>query len=260
MSSANKGIVVPNSNGLPTGERLSSRWSFNVANALIEWDWSASPDPRTLGSVRDIPRARAGHSHAPAWAYSVTVGRQLRVESGLEHDLVRELDRQPGVAWLVPQPMRLEWARGSRQRPAEHTPDLLVQAPSGEVTVWDARPPEEQDEDFRTAAARTREACESMGWRYQVFSGLSQQRRMNLLWLGGFRRSMPWYRPALELLRAESRGNCTIADVHRLDGGRGHVLSAMWHGIWTGSIGCDLDVPLTTLAQLDVGSDEKVGQ
>ena len=52
------------------------------------------------------PKAKAKSKHVPVYAYAVTIRRHLHLESGLEHDLVRELDRQPDVTWLVAQPCK----------------------------------------------------------------------------------------------------------------------------------------------------------
>ena len=69
-------------------------------------------------------KARSGH--IPVYAFSVTTGGHLRLESGLEHDLVRELDRHLDVNWLVAQPCLLRLAARRRGRRLEHTPDPLA--------------------------------------------------------------------------------------------------------------------------------------
>jgi len=43
-------------------------------------------------SIR-TPRSTEKSRHIPVQAWSVTLGAPIRVESGVEHDLVRELDR-----------------------------------------------------------------------------------------------------------------------------------------------------------------------
>jgi len=46
---------------------------------------------------------------------------------------------------------------------------------------------------------------------------------------------------SLRLIHEYLEGDGTIGDVLGLDAGGGHVTSAMWHGIWSGQIECDLD-------------------
>ena len=104
------------------------------------------------------------------------------------------------------------------------------------------------------------EACAEVGWHHEVFSGWSRVRRVNLMWIHGFRRPMPWYPGSLRLLHEYLEGAGTVADVLDLDAGGGHVVSAMWHGIWSGQIDCDLDslitrtIPLVIHQPADVSS------
>jgi len=246
---------VPDSSCGSLGERPPAGWSFNIDGVLTEWDWAVAPDPYAMGSTRQIRRARARQSYAPAWAFSVTTGTQLRLESGLEHDLVRELDRQPQVRWLVSQPACLEWPRSPSRRATKHTPDLLSLDADGAVTVWDVRPREKQDEEFVLVSELTRAACADVGWRYEVFSEIPPVRRSNLLWLSGFRRPMPWHASSLAVIRDSLSGEGTLADVQHLDDGAGHILSAMWHGIWSGLLDCDLDEPFTGTTRLTVSGE-----
>ena len=79
--------------------------------------------------------------------------------------LVRRVDRDPSVVWIVPQPFRLAWAEPKVGR---HTPDLLTVHSDGGVTVWDARGADDQGSKFRAKAAITASECEAVGWRYEV--------------------------------------------------------------------------------------------
>jgi hypothetical protein len=75
------------------------------------------------------------------------------LESGLDHDLLRKCDRDPNVRCVVSQPFRLSWAQPT---PGRHTPDLLIVSVDGQVTVWDARRLDEQNDDFKMQADVTR--------------------------------------------------------------------------------------------------------
>lgn len=229
--------------GAVTGRGHGTTWEFNLGAGVAAWIGEAAPDPWTLHSLRDA-RSRSGHGHVPRWGFSVTVERHLRLESGLEHDLLRELDLRPDVTWVVEQPARLRFMDPPRRRPRSHIPDLLSIAADGAVTVWDVRPADEQDEKFQVAAAVTEKECQAFGWRYEVFSGLAPIRRSNLLWLDAYRRSMPWYSAALSAADFAQSG-FTLGAAITADRGSGHVLSAVWHGLRTGELQCDLDQPLT---------------
>lgn len=181
----------------------------------------------------------------PTFAYSVTVAAHLRLESGLEHDLVRELDRRRDVTWLVAQPARIRVVR-EQAKPVWHVPDLLSVTTDRQVTVWDVRPEGRRDEVFWEVANASEAACRAIGWGYELFGGMSTVRRTNLMWLDGYRQEMPWYGPALEDLVSglDETDRFELATVLRADAGAGHLLSATWFAIRRGLIDCDLDLPL----------------
>lgn len=224
-------------------------WVFDLGDGPAEWPWDVQPDVRLMGRVRP-PRSGARSRHVPVWAYSATTGGHLHLESGLEHDLLRELDRRHDVFWLVSQPCRIQLPLQRRRRRLSHTPDLLSIDGHGQVTIWDVRAETKQDDEFRLKAEHTRRACEQVGWGYAVFTGLPAARRLNLLWLHGYRRPMPWYEGALRDLAGPTGWPGTIGDVLAADEGTGHLTSALWHGIWTGQVVCDLDQVLTATTRI----------
>lgn len=240
---------MPNSiRGGAEGHPPTHVWSFDLGGGVVPWVGAAPPDVRTLRRVRGI-RSRSGASHVPTWAYSSTVEAHLQLESGLEHDLLRDLDRDPAVSWLVSQPARLSVHRGGRKNPGS-VPDLLSVSTDGDVTVWAVRPEARQDERFEEQVELTAAACVDFGWALQVFSGMSVTRRANLMWLDGYRRAMPWYRDALSMVRATHGTGVTFADVLEMDARNGHVVSAIWHALRNGNLDCDLDAPFTESTQL----------
>jgi hypothetical protein len=231
-------------------------WWFNVGAGTRSWDGELPPDPRTVSRVRR-PRSGSKSRHVPAFAYSTTTQTQLMLESGLEHDLLRELDRRHDVVWLVAQPARLRLPGKRSGRRLEHTPDLLSLNHAGAVTVWDARAESKQDADFVVKADLTQRACTDFAWAYQVFTGHTQVRRANLMWLHGFRRE-PWdYSANLAALVGSNRTR-TIGDVIDQDRDSGQVTASMWHAIWRGELSCDLDKHLnrsTPLSRPLTGAD-----
>lgn len=230
---------------------LGTEWHFDLGPGLAAWAWSADPDVTRLRRTR-TPKVKAKSGHIPVYAYALTTGTHLHLESGLEHDLVRELDRRSDVTWLVAQPCRLRLPAKRRSRRLEHTPDLLSRHDDGTIRLWDVRPRERQDEDFRLKVQLTKEACDQVGWHHEVFSGMSQVRRINLMWLHGYRRPMPWHAASMRLIRECHDVTRTIGDLLDLDAGAGHVVSAMWHGIWSGQIEADLELPLRRTTRIVV--------
>jgi hypothetical protein len=192
------------------GTRLT--WFLRVHSGVeVDWNWRqhGTPPVEQLAPVR-MPRSSASNRHIPVSAYSITNGGVVHLESGLEHDLVRRLDRDRGIVQMVSQPLRLSW---TTPEAASHTPDLLTVHDDSAVTVWDVRAREEQDDDFRTKSAVTRDGCAAVGWHYEVFTGLSGTERLNLLWLHGFRRKPAWAdRFEEEIRRAAGSGIATLGN------------------------------------------------
>jgi hypothetical protein len=229
------------------------RWEFCVEGVLRCWIWQVDGPPplQKLQPVRK-PRTSARNRHMLVTAFSTTNRGCLALESGLEHDLVRRLDRDPKVLRMVSQPLKLLW---SLPTAAHHFPDLLTVHDFG-VTVWDARAVEEQNEDFLTASALTREACLSVGWSYQVFSGLAEQERLNLLWLHGFRRKPPWSDRVAEQIRTIARGRgATLESLLAADDGTGDLTSVVWHLLWSGGLTIDLAAPWTPDTPVSIGTE-----
>ncbi len=258
----NEGAVVPESISharkrpapvvlLPSSD---TEWLFDVGAGLALWPWTQPPDASTLCRAR-TPKAKAKSGHIPVYAFCVTTKSHLHLESGLEHDLVRELDRCPDVTWLAAQPCRLRLPAKRGGRRLEHTPDVLSRHLDGTVWIWDVRPTAKQDEDFRLKSRLTAEACAEVGWRYEIFAGMARVRRVNLMWLHAYRRPMPWHAGSLRRLREHLELSGTIGDVLDLDAGGGHLISAMWHGIWSGQLECDLDQPLKRTSPIRVAGN-----
>ncbi|GHH70330.1 TnsA-like heteromeric transposase endonuclease subunit [Promicromonospora soli] len=206
-----------------------------------EWDWrSGAPQTRDLAPSRR-PAADAMSRHAPVRMMSQTTGAFLLLESGLEYELARQLDREPNVVWLVGQPLLLEFKGGPR-----HTPDLLAEHADGRVVVWDARPVEKRDEKFERVAELTERACESVGWEYALFDSPDTTEQLNLFWLRNYRHAPGW--PHLDLRRHLLRRAATpvsIGDVLGSDQGDGHLTAVMWHLLWTGELVIDISQRIT---------------
>jgi len=222
---------------------LRVKWFFAVHGAAeMGWDWQrlGAPGVEDLAPVR-MPRSSASNRHIPVTAYSMTNGGVVHLESGLEHDLVRRLDRDADIVKMVSQPLRLAWAA---PEPASHIPDLLTLHDDNAVTVWDVRALDEQDADFRNKSAVARDACAAVGWRYDVFTGLGEIERLNLLWLHGFRSRPAWAdRSEEKVIRAARSRNATIGSLFAHDDGTGELKAVVWHLVWSRALSIDIAAP-----------------
>jgi len=203
----------------------------------MDWDWQkGEPRVQSLAPARRT-RADALSRHAPVNMWSLTTGTPLLLDSGLEYELARELDRDRDVTWIVAQPVLLTFADGSR-----HVPDLLSAHADGGVTIWDARPDERRDEKFLRTVELTRQVCSAVGWRYELYAGAETARRMNVLWLGTFRHRPDWpHHTARARLLARAESPVSVSELMALDDGDGHLIATMWHLMWTGDLVIDLD-------------------
>jgi hypothetical protein len=229
-------------------------WKFCTGDeAPAVWDWSTGAPPYfNLGPVRR-PRSTAKSKHAPVQVVSYTTGSVLWLESGLEADLVRALDRANEVVWMLPQPVELTFDYKVNKSRISHIPDLLTVDAIGGVTVWAVKAPEARRERFMIQASLTAEACEHVGLGYRLFGALPGLMRINLLWLNNHRRMMPWYEPAAAELRTLlGDGAGSVATVLDADQGSGHLVSTMWHLLWSGELVCDLtsQIKATTPVQV----------
>ena len=250
--------VTPDHDVGSTDRRLELVWNFRMAGTeLPAWRWPEQglPPLEQLQPVR-IPRSSNRHRHIPVTAYSTVNIDFVQLESGLEHDLLRRVDRDPTVRGILAQPLRLSWTGSSA---GYHIPDLLTWHGDQSVTVWDARATEDQDEDFQRAVAVTARACELVGWRHEVFTGLGQVERLNLLWLQGFRRRPLWADDYEVQIRAVAAGpRVSLGDLFARDDGSGQLIAVVWHWIWRGILQIDLQSPwgLDTMVGL---SDTRIG-
>ena len=216
-------------------------WTFRFEDVgTLRWDWTLGPpDVRRLRPIR-TPHSTEKSRHIPVQAHCFVTGTSLRLESGLEYDLLLMLERDRSAAWFVPQPARLAVKLPTGRRTI-HTPDLLMLDRSGGVTLWNVRSAERQDEKFRLRSDATAAACREVGWHYEVFPGHPRAKKYNLRWLTAYRHDRPWYEPAKAELVALCDAGATMADVAAADRGSGHLVSAMWHYAWRGELIVDLE-------------------
>lgn len=213
-------------------------WVFAVRGEMQRWDWATGGPPLPeLRSVRR-PTSRSDARHVPVRAYSTTTRAHLYLESGLEHDLVRVLDRDPETVHLVAQPAVLRWPV-ERRRARAHVPDLLSMRADGSVTIWDVRPHAKTDYGtFAEDVTVTRDACEAVGWDFEVFTGLIDVHRHNLLWLNAYRQEPAWASEhRIDVLDSVGEG-CTLGEL--MGGADPERRAVVWHMVWSGDLQVDL--------------------
>ena len=180
-----------------------------------------------------------------------TTGSHLVVESGLEHDLLRELDRRREVTWLVTQPMRICLLTG-----VTHVPDLL-EIRGDTLRVWDVRPKRRQDAAFHLMAARAETACAAVGMEYSLFSDEATVRRSNLRWLSCYR-AIPDFAGVNSVLNwVEAKRASNVGDLLELCDADAEVLASLWHLIWRGDVEIDLDTVITDDSVLSLRSTDE---
>ena len=76
-------------------------WTFRPQGSdPIRWDWSLGPpDVHGLLPIRN-PRSTEKSRHIPVQAHCFVTGTTLKLESGLEYDLLLMLERDPTAAWF----------------------------------------------------------------------------------------------------------------------------------------------------------------
>lgn len=244
---------MPNSTGEAclelVPEATDFRWSCRVNGRRTDWDWkSGPPDPRQLEPYRR-PSSGARSRHVPVRGFSHTVGGYLDLESGLEHDLLRLLDRDPSVAWVVAQPFALSWAEPGKRRRRRHVLDLLSVEVDGNVTVWDVKNhARAMSPKFAAVRDLTRIACGTVGWRYEVFAGLEPVHRHNLLWLHAYRHPPAWTEwrqdSVIDACSSVSTLGELMASVAHED------RAVVWHLMWTGRLIVDLTARLSLASRV----------
>lgn len=218
---------------------VEARWRVVHAGASALWDWSGGEPPvRELEPVRRLSKGRSQARSIPGRAFSLTTCNWVGYESGLEHDLIRWLDRAPGVVWLLSQPVRLEGA-------VTHVPDLLEVQANGHVRLWDVRPRARMDARFEASSTLAREACAAVGWGYQVFSGHDEVTELNLHWIHGHRRQPYGFDVVAPFVLADCAVPTELAVL--LDDARAcpEYIAALWHLVWAREIQFDLAQPIT---------------
>jgi len=214
----------------------------------------------TVVALEDSPPMRS----VPSWQgknvyegsyWSSTVRKHVCFESLLEREWLISADFDPNAVAFQWQPFALKWPRGTKGHRG-HIPDFFCRMRSGDGVVVDVKRPDRVN-DIKVAKQfeMTRNVCESVGWRYEVFSGTPDPRRQNLGFLAGFRQGR--YSPSPEARAAISdtfEGGASIefgaARLQKAGANPSVLRGHLWHEIWMGRLQLDLNAPLANDAVL----------
>jgi hypothetical protein len=190
--------------------------------------------------VREFSSYR-GQRHFPGLYWAATTGRHVGFESWLERDHAMLLDFDPQVTGLSSQPFWLGWWDERARRGRSHAPDYFARAADGTGLVVDCRPANRIDEAAAESFARTRSACDAVGWTYRVVSGLDPVRAANLRWLAGYRH--PRFAVSEGMTEAVQAAFATPAPLLAQAATVGDpltVLPVVFHLLWCGLLRVDL--------------------
>ncbi|GHF89603.1 TnsA-like heteromeric transposase endonuclease subunit [Deinococcus ficus] len=135
--------------------------------------------------VRKPPGYR-GMGHMPGLYWHSRMKTHVSYESRLELAVLLQLDFEPSVLHVLPQPFVLHFAQGGRSR--RHIPDFLVWHIDGHMTVIDVKSRRElEDPAVKAVFNATQRACEDRGITYSVQSEPPPSLLANLVWLAGYK-------------------------------------------------------------------------
>lgn len=175
-------------------------------------------------------------------------------ESRLELCRLLYADFDLCVSHIVAQPFMLN-AR-LKGVGCQHVPDYLLITETGPVIV-DVKPKDKlEDPIVASTLAWTREAIESRGWSYEVWSEPPAVELNNLRFLSGFRRVNQFRQHLISELRNADLDNLRIGEATTAvpEWPRPLVRSALFHLLWLQYFQVDLSRPLSTAHILAPGA------
>ncbi|GLV77082.1 TnsA-like heteromeric transposase endonuclease subunit [Streptomyces hygroscopicus] len=182
-----------------------------------------------------------GQKHYSGTYWSATMRDHVIYESRLELARLLFADFDPSVRDIVAQPFLLKAVVGGEV--CKHIPDYFLITEHGPVVV-DVKP---SAPVVAFTFAWTRQAVESRGWRYEVWSEPPEAELENIRFLAGYRRQ--WlFAPELldEVRRVDLEGVALGRAVRCLpDLPEPTVRAAIHHLLWAHDLRTDLTQPLS---------------
>ncbi|WP_168626985.1 TnsA-like heteromeric transposase endonuclease subunit [Cryobacterium sp. BB307] len=114
--------------------------------------------------------------------YFTGTGTHVRTESLLEASCLAWLDLTCDIVAIASQPMRIDFADGTR-----HFPDLFALHSNHRQVLYDVKPTARIDARALTQFARTMALCERVGWGYEILTELPPVEHRNVAYLRHFK-------------------------------------------------------------------------
>ncbi|MYR93157.1 TnsA-like heteromeric transposase endonuclease subunit [Streptomyces sp. SID4937] len=211
-----------------------------------ECAWTAaSKDLLSSAAPWRVFRWYRGQRHYSGTYWSATIRDHVIYESRLELARLLFADFDRAVHGVVAQPFLLQTVLDGKIR--KHIPDFLLLTDQAPVIV-DVKPLHRLSKpEIAFTFDWTRQAVESRGWKYEVWSDPPPVQLENVRFLTGYRRDWLFSAAVLEELRGLDLDGVPLG--RAADCLPGHpdlqVRSAIHHLLWTQNLVTDLDRPLS---------------
>lgn len=196
--------------------------------------------------------------------FSTTRGAHLRFESLLERQFLLAADHDPTIVSISTQPLAVLWPANTRtadgRKLRSHVPDFFCRHSNDDGCLVDVRRPDNTDDPH---FALTQSLCDTVGWKYTVFTGLDSPQADSLEWLAGYR--MDRYSPAseettLEIINTFTPGLPLRAGAqstaHRTRQPREVILGNILHLLFHRRLAFDPHLPLRMDAIIHTGKED----
>ncbi len=216
-------------------------------------NWATEPaDSLAAAAPWRAFRWYKGQQHYSGAYWSATTGDHVLYESRLELTRVLYADMDPQVTGIVGQPFLLKARVDGAVR--RHIPDYLLLTSAGPVVV-DVKPRHRlENSKVAFTFSWTREAVETRGWRFEVWSEPPAEELSNVRFLAGYRRAVLFDPGLLAELRSVPLAGMTIAQAERsiCSHPTPIVRAALLHLVWSGDYTVALQRPLRKTHLLEV--------
>jgi hypothetical protein len=192
--------------------------------------------------VRGFPSYKGQRHYNGRW-WTATTSSLVGYESWLERDRLVLLDFDPNVVGIAAQPFWLFWTT-AEGKARSHAPDYFARLADGSALVLDVRSAERIKARDRIAFGATREACATLGWRYEVAGAPPDALLANLRWLAGYRHPRHHLPDIAAALRAAFAAPAGLLDGAEDVGDPIAVLPVLFHLLWRRELHTDLRRPM----------------
>ncbi|GAP60684.1 hypothetical protein AHiyo1_42580 [Arthrobacter sp. Hiyo1] len=176
--------------------RLLARFGDRVVDEPVSAGISAVPFESAM-AVRSFFSWPGKRNYEGSW-WSSTMRAHVGFESLLERDFAMLADHDGDVVGISSQPFALLWPHGT-EHARGHVPDFFLRLRDGGGRVVDVRPVGHAD-SAADQFEMSRQACQEVGWEYEVFTGIPEPLGSNVRWLAGYRQDR--FAPGAEVLPA----------------------------------------------------------